>query len=225
MTTRAQFRIDVQNIADAYNSPRWDFSPGGEVDRRLGMVHAREWKKILGAAPYYQVAQYTPTTDGNGNILLSQLTAGSGDTLQQLYRVLSVWFNNTRYEYVEARNWMQSVIVPVNNWIWYRNGNQITVPYVPNTIAQGVFCNWYPQRFDQLATDNSVVSLPIDYDDVFNYEGAAALFMKGSAESASAAELRAYADSMRQDLLADLARISTDPATIQYGDSPLEWGE
>lgn len=222
--TKTELRTDVLNLADAYGSPRWDATPGGEVDRRIGMVHAREWKRILNAAPDYNITMYTPTTDPTGAIPFSVLTSGSGDTLQILYRVRSVWFNNARYDYVESRNWLQSTIMPVYDYVWYRSGSNMMIPHVPNTTATGIFVNWYPQRFDQLAGETSVVSLPPDYDDCFSYEAAAALLTKGAAEIEAAQELRAYADTLRQDLLADIARISTDPATVQYGDSPLDWG-
>lgn len=212
-------------IADAYQSQRWDASQQGEVDRRLGIVHRREWKKILNAAPYYQTAMYAPTTDGNGNVPLTALSSGSGDALRQLYRIIAVYGRNFRYEYVDARNWIQSSLFPTQDLIWYLNGANIVLPNAPSTLLNGVFVNWVPQRFDQLATDQSVVSLPPDYDDVFSNEGAAALLMKGAAEAAAAAALRAEADTWRQDLLADLARVSTTPASIQYESSSLDWGQ
>ncbi len=225
MATRGQLRTDVLNLADAYGSPRWDVTAGGEVDRRLGMVHAREWKAILQAAPYYQISQLTPTTDPNGVIPLSALSTGSGDTLQQMYRILGVWFNNFRYEYVEARNWLQTAIVPIQDFVWFRSGSAITVPGAPSTQATAIFVNWWPQRFDQLSSDSVPVGLPPDYDDIFALAGAARLLMKGAAETEASAALKAEAAEARADLLADLARISTDPQTIGFVDNPLDWGE
>lgn len=222
--TRAELRQDVINLADAYGSPRWDASIGGEVDRRLGMIHRQEWTKILNSAPYYTMTQLTPTTDGNGVIPVASLSTGSGDAFQQFYRIIAVYVNNFRYEYVDARKWVQTAIMPIQDFVWFWTGASITLPNAKNVTLTGLWVNWTPQRFDLLATDLSVVQLPPDYDDIFTNEGAAALLMKGATQSAAAAELRAYAEQKRADRLADLARISIDPTKVEYDDSTMNWG-
>src|SRR6185312_13634682 len=93
-STRAQLRTDVINWMDAAaagGSSHWDTTAGtGEVDRRLGMVHMQEWRRVLNAMPWYQVTQYTPVTDANGNVAFTALSSGSGDNQQNMYRILSV---------------------------------------------------------------------------------------------------------------------------------------
>ena len=222
--TRAELRQDVLNIADAYQSPRWDATQGGEVDRRLGIVHMREWKRILNANAYYQTQKYVVTTDANGNIPLTALSTVNGDSTQTLYRILVVAFNNIKYEEVLPKNYYLSTLAGLQDFVWFRDGANIVVPNSPTTTASGIWVNWVPQRFDQLAGDTSIVSLPPDYDDVFSYEGAAALLTKGAAETDAAGELRAYADSLRQDLLQDIARVGIEPLRVTYDDSPRDWG-
>jgi hypothetical protein len=223
-STRAQARTDVLLIADAYGSPRWDATPGGEVDRRLGMVHAREWKKILNAVANYQLSLLTPTTDGNGVIPFTLLTTGAGDATQNFYRVRKLLVGNCTYSYVEGIEYLAPPGTALPAFIWYQQGASMVIPNALLTPVTGLWVNWYPCRFDLLSGDASIVILPPDYDDVFAYAGAAALASKGAADTGAAAELSAIADGMRQDLLSDIARISTDPATISYSDSARDWG-
>ncbi|MEO5589947.1 MAG: hypothetical protein ABIS03_10210, partial [Gemmatimonadaceae bacterium] len=62
--TKAQLRTSTSNIADANGSTRWSTTATtGEVDIIMGYVHAREWKRILNAAPYYRTNKVTPTSD------------------------------------------------------------------------------------------------------------------------------------------------------------------
>lgn len=229
--TRAQLRTDVVNVMDAAGSTKWDTTMGtGEMDRRLGVVHRREWKRILNANPNYVLAMYTPTTDGSGNIPLSALSSGSGDTQQNVYRVRIVGFGANEYQYVEASRFLLPGLIGSAPFVWYQNyaGSPpvacITIPNMLNTQASGIWVNWLPTRFDKLASDASVPLLPEDYEDVFALEGAAALLMKGGEETGASQEFRAEADRLRKDLLADMARLSTSPATVAYGDSQWEWG-
>jgi hypothetical protein len=221
---RAQLRTDALNIADAFGSPRWDATAGGEVDRRLGMVHAREWKKILNANSHYQLSMVTPTTDANGVIPFSSLTTGAGDALQQFYRVLRVMVGSADYGLVTGAQYLALPATGLPAFVWYQSGSTIVIPNALAMTVTGIWVNWYPQRFDLLATDASIVVLPPDYDDVFAYAGAAMLLSKGGAETGAAAELTAMADGMRQELLADIARVATAPATVGYSDSSWDWG-
>ena len=223
-STRAQARTDALLIADAYGSARWDATPAGEVDRRLGMVHAREWKLILNANKYYATSLFTPTTDANGVIPFTSLNTGSGDGLQTMYRILKVMAGNAVYQYVEGTEYLALPATSLPAYVWYMSGPSLVLPNVLSQEVTGIWVNWRPQRFDLLAGDASIVMLPPDYDDVFAHAGAARLLMKGAAQSDAAAEFNAMADSMRLDLLADIARISVHPATMRYGDSAWDWG-
>lgn len=223
-STRAQARTDVLLIADAYGSARWDATPGGEVDRRLGMVHAKEWKLILNANRYYNFQMLTPTTDLNGVIPFTSLTTGTGDTTQNFYRVVKVMVGNCVYQFVSGPEYLALPQTALPAFIWYQSGSTMVIPNALTTQTTGVWVNWYPMRFDLLAGDASVVVLPQDYDDIFAYAGAARLLSKGGAETGASAELTAMADAMRLDLLADIARVSTDPQTMRYTDSPWDWG-
>lgn len=222
-STRLQLRTDVANIADAYEAPRWDFTPGGEVDRRLAAVHMREWKRVLNANALYNCAPIAITTDPNGNIPLTSLSTGTGDAQQNLYRVLAVGFNNFYYaEKKRGEYFLIEAQQGVVYYIWYRNGAQITCPGTLST-AGTVFVNWTPTRWDQLASDSSIVGLPTDYEEIFAHEGAARLLMKGGAETQASLELKGLAEEMRQDILQDLSRIGIAPWSIEASDSHFDW--
>ena len=228
MATRSQFRTDVLNLADASGSGRWDTTAGGsgEVDRRLGMVHMREWRRILNAAPYFRFAKRTPTFDSSGKIALSDasMSTATGDSQERVFRVLLVSVNNTPYEYVEAKDYALATVNSESLRVWYREGDYLVVPDAASLTATGVWVNHLPTRFDQLSADGQTVTLPDDYDDVFVYEGAGEILMKGGAESSAAADFFAIADRRRTEILSDIARLSGKPISFQYGDSRYEWG-
>lgn len=237
LDTRAQLRVDVLNRADANaagGATHWDLTAGtGEVDRQLGIVHMQEWRRVLNASPFYQLATFTPTTDGFGNVPLSALSGGTGDNQQNLYRVVGVsngvlGSNAMFYSEVKSQEIPRYMLIAQTGtslvyYVWFRNGQQITVP--GNVGVQlTVFTNYTPTRFDQLASDASLVSLPDDYIDIFAYEGAARLLMKGGAETEASMALKGQAEELRKDRLQDLARTGIAPWTVAADDSRFDWG-
>jgi hypothetical protein len=182
-----------------------------------------EWRRVLDVAPYYQVIQYTPTCDGTGFIPLTSLSQGSGDLQQNLYRILSVSFNNFIYQEVVPKDYFLANQNGVVYYCYFRNGQGISVPGLANQQATGIWVNWTPTRFDQLSTDNSFVGLPDDYYDIFTLSGAAALLFKGGAEAEAASALMAEADQKRRDRLQNLARLSINPIQVQYDDNRFDW--
>jgi hypothetical protein len=234
-STRAQLRTDVINWMDAAaagGASHWDLTAGtGEVDRRLGMVHMQEWRRVLNAAPFYQLAIYTPTTDINGNVPLSALFGGSGDNQTNLYRVVSIatgligqngiFLDEVQSQAIPRYLMMANTGIQFNKW--FRNGNQIMMP--GNLSVQvTIWTNYTPTRFDQLASDSSLVSLPDDYEDIFAIEGAARLLMKGGAETPASLDLKNQAEEQRRDRLQDISRLGIAPWTVAAGDSAIEWG-
>lgn len=225
--TRLDYRTRVANLADINGSPRWDFTSGstGEVDQHLGVVHAREWKRILSDQPYYTIAQRTPTSDGLGQIAISDLSTGLGtDTAQRFYRCLMVAMSNFPYEEMQGKDaFLSQLTIGGSYRIWYRTGDYIVVPDSPNQVATGIWVNYTPTRSDQLLTDASLVVFPDDYEDVLVYEGAAALLTKGGTQTDTAGEFKAIAESMRADMLQDIARFSTKPIMVQFPDFRSDW--
>lgn len=217
-------------MGDLENSPRWDFTPGvsGEVDQHLGIVHAREWKRILNAAPYYRTAQRTPTTDSNGQVALTTLSDVSvPDSAENRYRILLVAANNVPYKEVFPEDAFLSNVSGASSQgasrIWYRNGNYLVLPDAPSITLTGVWVNHYPTRADNLSGDGIQVEFPDDYEDILVYMGAASLVGKGAAETDAAAWMQQQAKEMRDDMLQDLARTSIKPEMIRFSDSPGDW--
>lgn len=231
MATREQHRLDALRLADAYGSPRWDDTAGatGEIDRRGGFVHAREWKRILAVQPNYRVAKRTPTTDSDGKFAWSDLSdTASPDSEERVHKVLAVSFGEVPYEDYTARARELFLQVAVGSAmprrVWYRQGDNVYVPDSPSTTATGIWVNHTPTPLHRLSADNVSVTLPDDYDDILACEWAAALLLKGGEETQASMELRAEAQTLRAQFLADLESLGLGPVTMQYDDTPGEWG-
>lgn len=227
-TTRVQLRTDALRIADGYNSSRWDTTAGtGEADRRGGLAHLREWKRLLNHVPTFRIASFTAlTTDSSGNIALSSLSTGSADAQQNLYRVLQVAVNNTPYTDAtrNAKTYLLSGLNGVPYRVWYRSGSNLVIPDSPNATPTGIWVNWTPTPLHSLSSDSVAVDLPSDdYSDVLAYEWAALLLLKGGAETEASMACKAIAAELRGEMLDDL-RPSGGPVLMQYGDTAAEWG-
>lgn len=230
--TKSGLRTRALQLADAVSSPRWDTTATtGEVDVHMGMVHVREWRRILNAQPYYRVAQRTPAIDSSGRIAISGLSdTSSPDAYQTLYRVLMVAVNNTPYKEIQAREGLLAGIqvstggaMPGSNF-WFRQGDYIYVPSAASSTATGVWVNHIPTPANLLSGEAIAVTFPDTYEDLLAYELAAILLSKGSAEADSAATMKAFAEDIRRDMLQDLARFSIAPQVMQFSDTAAEWG-
>jgi hypothetical protein len=230
--TKSGLRTRALQLADAVSSPRWDTTATtGEVDVHMGMVHMREWRRILNANPYYRVARRTPAIDSSGRIAISSLSdSSSADALETFYRVLMVAVNNTPYKEIIPKEGLLAGIqittgsaMPGSN-IWFRQGDYIMVPDAANSTATGVWVNHVPTPANLLSGEAIVVTFPDTYEDLLAYELAAILLSKGSAESDSAATMKAFAEDLRRDMLQDIARFSIAPQQFQFADTAAEWG-
>lgn len=229
--TRAELRTRVLEAADATSSGRWDNTPGtGIVDRHLGIVQLKEWRRILNACPYYRVASRTPVADASGRITFAQLSdATNPDAAQTVYRVLQVAFNNVALREVNPKDAYLAGVgsgnpYPFQYGIWYRDDAGILVPGYANETATAIHVNHLPTRADKLTGDTVLVEFPDDYEDILVYEGAARLLSKGAAETGAAAELKALAEDDRRDMLQDLSRTQAGPWVLQFPDIAAEWG-
>lgn len=228
---RSSLRTRALQLADAVSSSRWDSTTtgaSGEVDQHMGIVHAREWRRILNAAPYYRVAKRTPSTDSSGQIAISDLSSGSGDSAERFYRVLLLSVNDVPMKEVQGADAFMSTLTTtgssLSDGVWFRQGDYLIVPNAVSQTNCDVWVNHLPTRADNLANDASTVVFPDDYEDVLAYELAAILLSKGAAEVDAAAALKALAEDMRRDLLQDVARISGKPLVMAFPDSASEWG-
>ncbi len=225
MTTKSALRTRVLQLADAVDSPRWDDSPNGEVDQHVGIAMDREWKRILNANPYYRVARLTPTSDTDGYYSVSDLSTGVGDARQRLYRVLAFAVDNIVYE--EGR--MDQYLLPNSgqlqpNYVFYFEGTKIMALPLTTTKSATVVINWIPPRQDLLSLETSEVDFPDGYENVVAWSAAAMLLNKGAVEAGAAQLLELQAEQLRQDMLQDIARRTTNPIKMRYADDRSDWG-
>ena len=204
----------------------------GEIDIHMGVVHLREWKRILNANPYYRVARRTPAVDSSARIAISTLSDTSvADAVQTFYRVLMVAVNNTPYKEIIPKEGLLAGIqittgsaMPGSN-IWFRQGDYIMVPDAANTAAvTGVWVNHVPTQASALSADNVTVEFPEGYEDLLAFELAAIILSKGAAEADASGTMKAFAEDMRRDMLQDLSRFSIAPQVLAFSDTAAEWG-
>ena len=228
--TRAMYLDQARAQADARSAQDWT---DDDVRVLLGMIHAREWKRILNANRYYRTQTLTLAQDPNGQIAFSALSTGSADRQQRFYRAL--WATDGNRVWGEEQ-WAHLPIVPANvaNFVapcWYPTGLTSDptlraiqfVPMSPN-LSMSVSVNHLPTRADQLSADTVTVEWPDDYEMVLVYETAAAMLAKGGRETGATADLQRLADQVRADMLGDIVRVSTDPVRIDFPDTSREWG-
>lgn len=192
----------------------------------MGNIHIREWRRLLNAAPYYRVAQRTPPIDASSRLALTDLSSGSADTKQNLYRILEVVVDNRPLKEIPAKDGFMAGIATGSSAgdTYFRQGDYLICPGHPSVTATGVFVNYTPTPADALSADNIAVDWPEGYELVLAYELAAVILSKGAAEADAAATMKAFAEDYRRDMLQDVARISINPQVLQFPDTAREWG-
>lgn len=220
--TRATYMQQTRNAADATSAGRWT-EP--EVVAALGISHTREWKRLLNANRYLRFAQRAATQDANGQFTLASLDSGSGDTQQRLYRVMDIADGTRVYNEVQfAEVPVATVIATANtSYCWYRIGDVIQMLPIASAVVVTVSLNHIPTPIDQLSADTVFAEFPRDYEPIVALEAAALLLEKGGAEAGAASVMAQRAESIRQDMLSDLARVSTSPLRMSYPDTRHVW--
>jgi hypothetical protein len=225
---RQNLRLEVLDYADAVGSGRWDATAGATVDKRIGSVFDNIWRDILNANPYYRIGQRTPTSDSAGNYSIASLTVGSEDTLERFYRVVGMVVDGYPIDGpVSFKDWGPRQLIgnAVSQRVWYQNGSNLTVlPLQPLKTADAIWVNWIPQRMESLAGEDSEVDFPEGHLEVLIGFSAARLLTKAGAETDAALEIKAELAPDYRALLADIARIGTNPLTIAYSDDSADWG-
>lgn len=208
---RSALRTRALQFADAVGSARWDVTAAtGEVDLHMGVVHAREWKKILNVSPFYRAAKRTPTSDATGQYAISGLTIAG----ENFYRVLFFAVSGIALREVHPKEGIMALTNGYATGIWYRQGDYLVAPAYPSTAATGIYVNHTPTRADNLASDATVVVFPEDYEDILAYELAAIILSKGGAEVEAGGACKALAQGMRMEMLTDVQRISNKHITL-----------
>ena len=227
--TRAQLRTRILRRMDAEGNSLWDTTAGaaGEVDQVMGFVFDKEWRRILNANPDYKTNRVQLTADSEGKYSVAGLTTGSGNSIKRFYRMRTVTCNNRVYEPVLKKDYILAPGVNVGHMTWYLDGDSIQLmPVEANKVMSGndgFHVNWIPCRIDNLASDSDTFDFPDGYEEILALEAAAFLLAKGGTETDVAAQFRVMAESLRQDMLSDLARFSTNPTRMQYSDFAHDW--
>lgn len=231
--TKSDLRTRTLQIADAVASSRWDYTANGEVDQHIGMVMDREWRRILNAQRFYNTQRLTITSDASGYYQISDLTTGlaspsvlTNDGAKRFYRVLAFAVDSIVYEEVEMDQYLlPGTTSPQPQYVWYFEGQQINA--LPTQASHAAICvvNWIPPRQEQLSADSIVIQFPDGYENIIAWSAASKLLTsRGASEAARGQVLELQAEALRQDMLQDLARRSTNPIRMRYHDSSWDYG-
>lgn len=220
--TRATYMAQARVAADATSAGRWTED---EVKTALGLAHTREWKRLLNANRYLRFGQRTATQDGSGQFTLASLDSGSGDTQQRLYRILDIADQTRLYDEVQfAEVPVATVIATANtSYCWYRAGDVVQMLPIAAGASVTVTVNHTPTPIDRLSGDTVTAEFPRDYELIVAIEAASLLLEKGGAEAGAASIMAQRAETIRQDMLSDLARVSTSPLRMTYPDTRHVW--
>lgn len=224
-TLRTAVLDKASAIVGSTVSPFYSATPStGDVDRTIGMVFDREWRRILNANQYFRMQKVTVATDSTGRIAKTSLSTGAGDAIKRFYRVLTVVRNNIPYSQVEYKDMPLAETLGAFPYCWYLEGTNLF--FLPKEISASfdITVNFYPQRPDKLSGEGITVDFPEEWEELIVFESAAWLLAKGGNETKAAAELRAAAEDIRTDMLEDVARVSTNPDRLRYPDHPFTWG-
>lgn len=222
--TRAQMLELTREYMDAVDSDRWSDSLVLTV---LGSVFDKEWSNILTAAPYYTFAQRTVTQDANGQFTLASLNSGSGDTAQEMYRILNVSDGNSNYSetrYQDVPLATTANYYPQFGYGYYVAGDFVQCLPIASGVTMTVGVNYKPTNIADLSSDAVTITFPNNAELLLAYQAAAELLNKGGAESQAAQTLLRMADTERADLLDDLRRRTINPTRMAYPDSRGDWG-
>jgi len=179
--TRAQLISDTREYMDAVGSTRWSDS---FIRTVLNSVYDAEWSNILNAAPYFRFAQRQVTTDANGQVALSALDSGGGDSQQLFYRAMSVsdgnvLYSETRFQDVPLAT--TTNYLPTYPRMYYMTGTYMQTLPVASGVALYVGVNYKPTALIDLASDSSLIDYPLNSHIGLVYQGAYQLLLKGGA--------------------------------------------
>lgn len=228
--TKATLRTAVLDKASALvgstPSPFFSATPStGDVDRTIGMVFDREWRRLLNSNQYFRMQKVTVSTDAvTGRIAKTNLNTGSSDTLKRMYRIITMVKSNIPYQQVEYKDMPLAETLGAFPYTWYEEGTNILPLPKELSASFDIMVNYLPQRPDKLSGEGITVDFPEEWEELIVFESAAWLLAKGGNETKAAAELRAAAEDIRSDMLEDMARLSTSPDRMRFPDHPFTWG-
>lgn len=232
--TREELTDFTRELADAVDSDRWS---DANIWKLLGLNQWIEIGKLLNANNQYYVnggaGDLIVTQDENGQFDWSDFTSGSGDAIKTVYRVITLGLPSggqggtsgplyySWTPFIRFPNPQPSSSLP---YVWTRIGSKVQIlPAVDGQQLTAVV-NYRPCKVQDLATDASDVPFPDGYEPLLGYLAGAMMLDKGGAEAGAANVLLASAEAIRQDMMLDLGRVSTQPIIAQAMDNPSDWG-
>jgi hypothetical protein len=224
--TRGQLIALTREAMDADAGDRW--SPSFLLSI-LDSVFGDEWSNILNAAPYFNFAQRSVTTDANGRIPLASLSSGTGDAEENFYRVLAVYDQMALYTESNYRDVPMATVgsyTPQYPKQYYIVGDYVQILPPDISVPITLTVNYKPTALADLASDSSVVTFPEGNAMLLACEAAGrALETKAGAEDINGAQsLFRSAQRYRADFLDDLARRTINPRRMGYPDNKNDWG-
>lgn len=226
--TRAALTTLTRQCMNAVGSNQWS---DAELQTWLGLASWQEWANLLNMNNQYYMQAITVTQDSNGQFNVSDLTTGSGDTAKYFYRVLTIAQPSTpigqiQFFYKEVRyklfpNPQPNTSLP---YVWYRYGSKLQILPVSSGQQMTVTVNYRPPRVDQLSADNITVDFPDGYESLLAWRATELALNKGGSENPAAMIARQMAADIREPMLDDLGRQSTNPIVADAFDSPDDWG-
>lgn len=214
----------TREYMDAVDSDRWSDSL---ITTVIGSVFDDEWSNILNAAPYYTFATRSVAQDSNGQIALTALNNGSGDSAQNFYRILNVSDGNVNYSetrYQDVPLATATNYYPPYGYAYYLAGSYVQMLPIGSGTTMTVGVNYKPVNPSNLSAASVNITYPEHSELVIVYAAAAELLNKGGAESTAAQTLTMMADKARMSLLDDLRRRTINPTRMAYPDSRGDWG-
>lgn len=222
--TRATYLSMARHYADAENSTRWN--DVSHVTPLLGVVHRAEWQKLLDVAPDHRAATRSVTPDANAQVTFASLSVTTADAQQVLYKVRQVRGSAGRvYGEVEPIEWLAANSGGAGGTgVWWRQGTVLQFLTGDVGASLTVAVNYLPTPADLLSADTVAVDWPEGHELILVWETAALMLAKGATETEQAADLKALAAESRERLNHSLARASTRPTFMRYGDAADTWG-
>lgn len=224
--TRAEFLTRVRQLSDTLQATA-DY-PSDMILDFASMVHADEWRGVLEASPYYRTVERTLTLDANRTFAWADLSSGSGDTRQRVFRVLALTDGDGRdFQYAPPdRLWLlRGAAVPsASQRLWTKNGDRVQVFGAGPGTTLYALVNYTPTAIGALASDASAIDWLEDWWPVLFYETAALTLTRGGREMDEATRLIGLGDKLRQRMLAALRREAATPTVLGAADDVLDWG-
>lgn len=220
--TKQTLMTRIRQFSDTLNATA-DY-PEPMVESIASFVHQDEWKKILGAAPYYRTARRSVTTDADGRFTVSSLSTAT----QNAFRVLQI--NDGQYrEYTYVNPSQVNLLGDLASMngstrMWTRVGDDVQMMGSVTSTALTVLLNHTPKAVADITDDSEVVVFPSNYEPILYYESAALLLAKAGREMDDANAVQVMAERLREKMLADLRREVAEPTVFSPTDSPWEWG-